>query len=374
MNIILNRPAAHAQVWLGMLLIVLLSACGSQAARDWSPAAASTYLDTREIKWSKWHVSARPDGTVCVSCHGSLVYALARPRLEATLHEPPAAPRQELLANVQKRVRLWSQLPAYYPNDSTKSRATEAILNALILTDEDRRHGHLSPDTLSALDHMWTLQSASGPKAGGWPWLEFGLEPFEPQDSGYFGATLAALAVDRTPTEYRTQPAVQDHVAALRGFLVSNYAQQPLLNKIYLLWAGSQWPGLVTPAMRDEVEAQIWAQQRADGGWSLSSLIPDWKRRDGQALSPDSDGYATGLTALVLQDSGLPRSDARLSRGLGWLQNHQSSWNGRWMANSPNKSYGFLNQARHFMDDAATAYAVLALTEPTTVPPLQARN
>jgi hypothetical protein len=365
----------HALMGAGVLLALLLSACGSHTANDWNRGAAAAYLDQRELKWSKWRPAARANNTVCVSCHTSLVYALARPRLEATLHEAPASPRRELLANVQKRVRLWSQIPPYYQNAVLTSRGTEAILNALILTDEDMRQGHLAPDTLSALDDMWALQITSGPDTGGWPWLQTGLQPFEATHADYFGATLVALAVGRTPDAYRARPALQDNLTLLRSYLLRNYPQQTLVNKIQLLWAASQWPGLVTPAMRADVEAQIWARQRADGGWSLSSLIlPTWKRRDGQSLSRSSDGYATGLIALVLQDSGLPRSDARLSRGLSWLQNHQSAWNGRWTADSPNKSYGFLGPQRHFMDDTATAYAVLALTEPAKAPQLQARN
>lgn len=359
-----------------VLLTILLSACGSHAAHDWNRGAAAAYLDEREVKWSKWQPAARDNQTVCVSCHTSLVYALARPRLEATLHETPASPRQELLANVQKRVRLWGQIPPYYQDHVSTSRGTEAILNALILTDEDARQGHLAPDTLAALDDMWALQKTAGPDAGGWPWLQTGNQPFEATDADYFGATLVALTVSRTPDEYRARPAVRDNLTRLRGYLLRDYPQQPLFNKIHLLWAASQWPELVTPAMRDDVEAQIWSQQRDDGGWSLSSLIlADWKRRDGASPSRSSDGYATGLIALVLQDAGLPRSDARLSRGLSWLQDHQSTWNGRWTANSPNRSYGFLGQQRHFMDDTATAFAVLALTEAPAKPaPLQARN
>ncbi|HTV79279.1 MAG TPA: hypothetical protein VMF03_13550 [Steroidobacteraceae bacterium] len=365
----------HALICAGTVLAAVLGGCSSHTSQGWNRSAAASYLDQRELKWSRWKPAAREDNTVCVSCHTSLVYALARPRLEATLHQAPASPREELLANVTKRVRLWSQLPPYYKNAARTSQGTEAILNALILTDEDSRHGQLSPATVSALDDMWALQNTSGPDAGTWPWLHTGYQPFEATDAQYFGATLAAVAVGRTPEDYRTRPEIQAHLEALRGYLLRSYAQQPLLNRIHLLWAASEWPGLMTPDMRDALEAQIWARQRSDGGWSLSSLIPaDWKRRDGLSPSSSSDGYATGIIVLALQDAGMPRSDARLSRGLSWLQDHQSSWNGRWTANSPNKSYGFFGPSRHFMDDTATAFAVLALTEPAKSPQLQAHN
>jgi hypothetical protein len=63
----------------------------------------------------------------------------------------------------------------------------------------------------------------------------------------------------------------------------------------------------------------------------------------------------------------VPLTDARLRRGLSWLASHQSSWDGRWLADSPNAEKGHLGSTRHFMDDAATAFAVLSLTESRTL-------
>jgi squalene-hopene/tetraprenyl-beta-curcumene cyclase len=119
---------------------------------------------------------------------------------------------------------------------------------------------------------------------------------------------------------------------------------------------------------------EIWMHQRADGGWALATLMPHWKRRDGRPQIPGSDGYATGFITLALQDSGVPLTDARLRRGLTWLASHQSSWNGRWLADSPNAAKGHLGTTRHFMDDAATAFAVLSLTESRTLGKRAARE
>jgi squalene-hopene/tetraprenyl-beta-curcumene cyclase len=77
------------------------------------------------------------------------------------------------------------------------------------------------------------------------------------------------------------------------------------------------------------------------------------------------DGYATGFIAYVLQKSGIPASDPRLRRSLAWLESNQSRWNGRWSTESLNRHHGFWEESGHFMDDAATAFAVLALLRST---------
>ena len=242
------------------------------------------------------------------------------------------------------------------------------LLNALILADEDARQGHLNPATLAAFDDMWAMQQTSGAEAGSWPWIRFDNEPWEAFDSAYYGATLAALAVGSAPQDYHMRPSIQQNIGLLRDYLARTWPDQTLLNRIDLLWAAQRLPGLIEPATTQHIWGEIWALQRPDGGWSLHSLIPRWSRRDGTAASERSDGYATGFIALVLQQSGVSASDARLERALSWLQKHQSIWTGGWSADSPNQHRGLMGQARHFMDDAATAFAVLALDAADAAP------
>ena len=78
-----------------------------------------------------------------------------------------------------------------------------------------------------------------------------------------------------------------------------------------------------------------------------------------------SDGYATGLITFALQQAGMSRENAQLKRGLAWLTGNQNKARGFWLAYSLNK-----NEEHHispdtalFMNDAATAYAVLALSD-----------
>ena len=60
--------------------------------------------------------------------------------------------------------------------------------------------------------------------------------------------------------------------------------------------------------------------------------------------------------------AGTPASDAHLTRGLDWLRHHQDPQTGQWNAASLNKQREPNADPAKFMNDAATAYAVLALT------------
>ena len=106
-----------------------------------------------------------------------------------------------MLDNLLRRVSMWNQVQPFIPNSkggptlATDSRATEAVLNALILSTYDQHKNHLTPITRSALDNMWDLQIQSGEQAGGWNWQNFHLAPWESNESQYNGAVLAAIAV-----------------------------------------------------------------------------------------------------------------------------------------------------------------------------------
>jgi squalene-hopene/tetraprenyl-beta-curcumene cyclase len=348
---------------LAVLAALLLGGCARQGI--WNPPAAAGYLDHRAQQWLDWRPTARAQNTVCISCHTALPYFLSRGALGQVAHQTATpAPEQRLLASVLERVQLDTRLPPYYPKQAIASRATEAVLNALILVNQDARSGHLRSATETALDEMWASQLVSGPSAGSWPWIRFDNEPWEADDSGYYGATLAALATGIAPQDYRLRPDIQDDLGRLRAYLTRAYDAEPLLNRIELLWAAARLPGLIAPDQRAALLAQIWAHQRADGGWNVASLMPEWRRHDGTTQPPGSDGYATGLVTLVLQLSGIAPTDVRLQRGLNWLRAHQSHWNGGWSAASLNRRRGLrAGNPRHFMDDAATAFAVLALVQ-----------
>ena len=350
---------------LTALLASLSLLAGTNSTESWNPKTAASYLDGRASWWMSWKPAAREKDTFCISCHTALPYALGRPALRATLGERGPSPiEQRLLANVVKRVRLWSELQPLYtdehsgPDKSTQSRGTEAVLNALILTSAG-----LTADARIALDNMWSLQYPNGEKAGAFPWLNFHNEPWEADDSPYWGATLAALAVGAAPADYRSSAAVKQRVQLLAAYLRSNQSGQSLLNRLVLVWASSKLPELLSPQEQALVMDQVLAKQQADGGWSATTLLnANWKRKDGTPLETKSDGYATGLAAFVLELTKLPRSDARLKRALTWLLKNQDQASGAWPGYSLNKQRDPASDVGRFMSDAATSFAVMALS------------
>jgi len=319
----------------------------------------------------EWPKAKRDHETFCVSCHTALPYALARPALSRALRErTPSSQERSLLENVTKRVRLWNEVAPYYSDanygahKAVESRGTESVLNALILASKDAENGQLSDDTRTAFANMWAEQQISGNNKGTWLWQRFGLEPWEADDSDYYGATLAAVAIGTAPGNYRATPEIQSRLTMLREYLDREYAAQMSLNRASLLWAAAKLPGLITQEQRNAIITELLGKQQADGGWSLSSLVGEWKRADGTPQETKSDGYATGLTVFTLEQSWITSENAELKRGLAWLARNQDRTEGSWVGYSlnRNKQHHISPETASFMSDAATAYAVLALT------------
>jgi squalene-hopene/tetraprenyl-beta-curcumene cyclase len=336
----------------------------------WDAQSAATYLDRRERYWSMWPAAARDHGTFCVSCHTAMPYAFARPALRAILAQSAESPEErELIANVTKRVRLWKETDPYYTSMPERSRGTEAVLNALILAGHDAQIGKLSPDAREAFDILWEQQQTSGDLKGAWAWILFDNEPWEAADSPYYGACLAAVAAGIAPENYAAPPAIQPHLDLLREYLQRNAAAQTPINRVNLLWASAKLPGILTPAQQQAIVNEILAKQQPDGGWNVASFSGNWEREDGTPQVTRSDGYATGFIVLVLQAFGTPHDNATVSRGLGWLSRNQGRWEGEWSGYSLNKRrHNPYATVSRFMDDAATAYAVLALTNADNSP------
>lgn len=357
---------------VGILAMTALCTASSQAAGksattapDWNRQAAAHYLDNREVWWQAWDRTQKDHATYCVSCHTQAPFALASPVLRQDLPEQPASPaEQAMIESVRKRVKMWSEVLPFYSDrvygtgKEIESRNAESVLNAVILTSYDMRSGHLSDSTRAAFANAWALQSKTGPDTGAWVWQNFDYTPWESKESQYHWAALFARAVAEAPDGYRNGPAIAANLTALHGYLRSHYDEQPLLNKVALLWASAQAPDLLSPTQRHQLEEELYRLQRSDGGWSLSDL-GTWHRRDGSALETRPDGYATGIVTLALEANRI--HDPQVHRGLAWLVANQDKTTGAWTAWSLNKNRDPNSNAGPFMSDAATAYAVLAL-------------
>lgn len=348
---------------------VLVLAVAPMARADeppgWDRAAALRHLDDRAQAWLDFSGAYRGEGatrTTCLSCHSFVPYLLVR----SATGDIPAGPRAKSLDQIKARVAHWSELdtPAWklpYDHSAEKkrqSRGTEAVLNALVLASDDRARklDEPSPATKAALEHLWSTQRTDGPDAGSWDWLDFGLEPWEAGDGRFYGATLAARAAGHDPKSAEVRPRVD----RLRGYLRSKAADQGLFNRVALLRASADLDGLLTEPARTKLVDEVLATQNPDGGWSLASL-GDYERSDGTPEDKGSDGFATGFVLDALRASGTPRSHPAVVRGLVWLRGHQQK-DGGWTTVSLNKKRDPKSHVGQFMSDAATAYAVMALT------------
>jgi squalene-hopene/tetraprenyl-beta-curcumene cyclase len=309
-----------------------------------------------------------------------LPYALPRPELGATLHEDGApSPERKLVGDVVTRVLAWSEVEPWYGNATPKgrlvaeqSRGSESVLNALVLARRDQATGTVSAEARQAFANMWAQQVTTGDQAGSWPWINFQLRPWESPTAPYFGAALAAIAVGMEPHGYAQSPEIQPNLDRLRTYLKTHVDQSlwdrvrrhddpSLFNRAMLLWASAGLPNLLSADDRAAMVSAVWAAQNSDGGWSLTTL-GRWQHYTGVPETTASDGYATGLVAYALERAGAEPSEPHLARALAWLAQHQDPESGGWVASSLNKLRDPATDIGKFMSDAATAYAVLALS------------
>jgi squalene-hopene/tetraprenyl-beta-curcumene cyclase len=202
----------------------------------------------------------------------------------------------------------------------------------------------------------------TGDQSGAWTWLQFHNEPWEGDSSPFHGAALAAIAIHSAPQGYAAAPENRDRIKALHDYLQKGNEKQALVSRAMLLWASTLSPEMLARDQQQGIVDALLRAQQEDGGWSTASM-GTWKRADGTALDARSDGYATGLVTFALESAAEMGSKPAVTRGLAWLVAHQDPASGNWFAASLNKQRDPASDAGRFMSDAATAYAVLALTK-----------
>jgi squalene-hopene/tetraprenyl-beta-curcumene cyclase len=334
------------------LTTAVLLAAVSPLRAEWNPALAARYLDARQQAWFDWKTAQSSDGP-CVSCHTGMTYLLARPVLRRALNEAGPTPFEIGYLN---RLRTKMAKPA----EGTLG-TVEAVMSAMFFSRDDARNT-MSSHTRQAFDRLWESQESSGPQKGGWQWYEANLDPWENPESGYYGASLVALALSQTPAAYRSDASVRTHAGALTAYLAAPAATPRLHDRLALLWASASLPGLLSDSARQALIAEIVSRQQADGGWTLAGLGP-WMTHPDPPPSSGSHAYATAFTAFVLQRAGVPPSNAALTRAVAWLRSRQDPATGAWPAVSMNKKYPDGSMMSLFMQDAATAFASIVLVE-----------
>jgi len=350
----------------------------------WDKEAAAKNLDDRMDLWFDKAKKLRTGqgNTSCVSCHTIVPYVLARPALrKAAGMNRPTPQEAKLVDEARQRVASYDDHEPLYESKEEQSRGTEAVLNVLILAAEDARQDRpaSSEPIRKALDELWKEQRADG----AWPWLDFGLEPYESSDSAYYGATLAAISLGSLPG-YPDNAGADDSsgLSKMRSYLKTKYGEQNLYKRAWMLLAATRLGGLLCHDQIDVLTAELRSKQNEDGGWSLHKLGPwTWSKASPPfgpkgkldvELLAQSDGYATGLILYTLRQAGLPASHPSLKRARAWLaanqqeceidQHHWKCWRA-YSLNLDREHGGEEGEPwrRMFMSEAATAFAALAL-------------
>jgi squalene-hopene/tetraprenyl-beta-curcumene cyclase len=312
-------------------------------AKTFSLAKGVELLDSVTLAWERKNQ--------CFSCHTGYPYLLAR----TSVGDPKAEGLLEARKFLEDRVAAWDKGgkgKGYLKGEGIielTEGVTEVVAIASTLAQHDgQTTGKLHPATRKALARMWELQQTDG----AWTWNKEELAPLEHDD--YYGAVYAAIGVGHAPDGYAKSDAAKDGVAKLLRYFEKTPAPD-LHHKTYLLWASLALDGLMDKAEQDRTSKALLALQRDDGGWSLASL-GGWKRSNGKSQDKDagSDGYATGLVLYVLRQAGIASTEKPIQRGVAWLKANQRE-SGRWFTRSLN------NDGRHYISNAGTAYAILAL-------------
>ncbi|MDB4490388.1 hypothetical protein N9045_02610, partial [bacterium] len=196
---------------------------------------------------------------------------------------------------------------------------------------------------------------------GGWHWLDFKLEPFESAEADYYGATLAAIAVGSAAGKYAEIEELKQKIESLKKYLRSGYQKEHWHNKIAALVASNHLSGILTKQQKQAMISTVFEKQK-NGGWSLASLGKKsadpkfkWTAKNLDALQKP-DAYATGLVLVAMIGAGVKQEDVRIREALNWLKSNQRE-DGSWAGVSLN----YKNPPHSFMNDTATAYAVMAL-------------
>jgi hypothetical protein len=182
--------------------------------------------------------------------------------------------------------------------------------------------------------------------------------------------------VGTAPGNYASAPEIQGNLTRLRGYLNRESAAQSTINRVFLLWASTKLTGLLSPEQQAAVIHEILSKQQEDGGWRLASIAWRWNgwtlkslenmwlREDGTPMEGKSDGVATSLMVLALQEAGVPRNNAQLKHGLSWLMSNQNTSEGSWPAFSVNKRRHKSSDTGRFMNgEQARSHQPLIIEE-----------
>jgi squalene-hopene/tetraprenyl-beta-curcumene cyclase len=319
-----------------------------EAKIPFSPRLAVDYMEQGAAAWSQdWK---------CVACHTNGSYMVVRPLMTEQLGPPQKELRAFFVSTLQEELAME---PAEMRPELDSTQAVY-VAAGLAIWDAHVTH-RLSAETSEALSVMFKLQRADGD----WTISDDNNPPLE--SNRYQLATVAARAIGNAPGWLAAQrgTAVEAKIDLLENYLRAERKVQGDYDRTDLLWAAAELPGLLDAKRMQELTAMILAHQQADGGWSIRTFAQpeEWGkgnraaklRAEPELAEHPSDGHMTGLAIIALRKAGVPASDARIARGVTWLENNQRS-SGRWWTRSLNRD------GWQFISYSGTAYPLLALS------------
>ncbi len=333
-------------------------ATAEEAVREQlSTAAAARYLEQGSVAWS--------GSRNCVSCHTNGTYMTIRPALSPTLGPPAEANRSFFVDQLSKL----KEQPADRLRQST--RPAQVIYIAAGLAEWDAHvTGKLSPETATALELMFSIQTEEGT----WGTLDC-WPPFE--SDAWHEATVAAMATAAAPGWLESvraeagSPELKAAVEKLEVYLRRENGAPHDYGRVLQLWAAARMPQLLDDARRQQLIEMLWKHQRPDGSWSMRTFAaPEaWGggnraaklRAEAEFENPAGDGHMTGLAVIVLREHNIPADDPRLKKAIQWISANQRE-SGRWWTRSLN------TDSWHFITYSGTAYPLLALQMCSSIP------
>jgi squalene-hopene/tetraprenyl-beta-curcumene cyclase len=308
---------------------------------------ADAFIERRATAW----VSQKN----CISCHTVLPYSLSH--FDAASIENEGM--KQIRTYMNNRIDNWTSVQTWYPSKESESKATELILSTYFFSQSDLVAQATSDRTVKAARLLVTYQRADG----GFPWLNYGLQPFESQGAEPFGGALAALSFSsiRGPQQAEFEP----QMAKLKTFLQGKFASAGNndVDRLTVAWGNTGLKGTIQDSdVRTTIQKAL-AKQQSDGGWSINTLTGGtWTKKGSSVMAQanSSDTYATSFVLYVMKETGLsadPAFEQAYARGVEWLKAGQLP-SGGWEGVSLNTSSSYNTQ---LASDIASgfAYAVL---------------
>ncbi|MEN9576009.1 MAG: hypothetical protein RL514_3864 [Verrucomicrobiota bacterium] len=323
--------------------------------KQFGPASlqlAAKYLEDGAVSWVR--------EKSCVNCHTTGPYLSERTAWTKQFGPASAEVHKDFVGSVPKEIKPLKETETrghkHYPS------TFYSVWRSLGLAEWDRHiTGKLSEPTERSLRDLFERQSESG------AFVSHGEVEIPHITTDFELSLQAARAITAAPSWLAglKDEALLARVAKLKHWLRTS-APKNDFDRVLKLQLAHYLPELVPQVERHAALALLTAKQHGDGGWSTRdfSALNDWHFEMSptvvnlikglpDAANPESDAYMTALAVVLLRQSDVPTSDARVQRGLTWLRREQRETGRWWMHSLYRGNY-------HYITYIATAQAVKA--------------